>query len=196
MDTKQIQQEISIIKEMIEKTRKTTAESGLILIYMGIFSAMVTIVIGIMEINELNQYVLPVVIIMTVVNALIGYFVATKKGENEKVKTYSKTIFGHIWIACGLAAVLIAFLFPFLNLYPFHAVPVLTSLVIGIALFITGTIFELKFIQWSSLAWWAGACIMAIVISPYKFVIMVAIILIGWIVPGFLLNKQYKRRNA
>lgn len=119
-----------------------------------------------------------------------------KKGANEKVETYSKTIFWHIWMVCGSAAILIVFLFPFLNVYPFHAVPVLTSLVIGIALFITGTIFELKFIQWSSLAWWAGACIMAIAVGPYKFVIMVAIILIGWIVPGFLLNKQYKRRNA
>lgn len=63
----------------MKKQEKTTAESGLILIYMGILSAMATIVIGLLEIYELNQYVLSVVIIMTVVNALIGYFVATKK---------------------------------------------------------------------------------------------------------------------
>ena len=196
MDTNQIQQDISIIKEMIEKTRKTTAESGHLLLYIGILSALATIVIGILEIYELNQFVMPVVIIITVVNAFIGYVIAAKEGKNEKVKTYPKTIFWHIWMACGLAAVLIVFLFPFLDLYPFHAVPVLTSLVMGIALFITGTIFELKYIQWSSLAWWLGACLMAISEGPYKFVIMVTIILIGWIVPGFLLNKQYKKRSA
>ena len=196
MNNNQIQQEIAIIKEMIEKTRKTTAESGYLLIYIGIFSALATIIIGMLEIYELNQYVMTVVIIMTVVNAFIGYLVATKKSNNEKVKTYPKTIFWHIWMACGLAAVLIVFLFPYLNLYQFHAVPVLTSLVMGIAVFITGTIFELKFIQWSSLACWIGACIMAIVDGPYKFLIMVAIILIGWILPGFLLNKRYNIRGA
>jgi len=196
MNTDQIQQEILIIKEMIDKTRKTTAESGHILIYMGIFTALATIVIGILGNYNLNQFVMPVVIIMAVVNAFIGYLIATKNGEAAKVKTYLNTIFWHIWIVCGLAAILIVFLFPFLNLYPFHAVPVLTSLVMGIAIFITGTIFELKFAQWSSLAWWIGACIMAFVEGPSKFITMVVIIIFGWIIPGILLNKQYKNRST
>ena len=98
-------------------------------------------------------------------------------------------------MACGLVAVLIVFLFPLLDLYPLKAVPVLISLVMGIGLFITGTIFELKFVQLSSLVWWIGACIMAIVVGPYNFLIMAAMIVIGWIFPGFLLNKNYKTRS-
>ena len=196
MDTNQMQQEISIIKEMIEKTRRTTAESGHLLIFIGVFSALATLVIGMLEIYELNQFVMPAIIIMAIVNAFIGYVIAAKEGKNEKIKTYLKTIFWNIWMVCGLTAVLIVFLFPYLNLYPFKAVPVLVSMVMGIALFTTGTIFELRFVQWSSLAWWVGACIMAIIESPYKFIIMVVIILFGWILPGFLLNKQYKIRSS
>jgi hypothetical protein len=192
MNSNQLQQDISIIKEMIDKTRKKTAESGHMLIYMGIITALATILIGILEIYNLSHFVMPVVILLTVINASIGYFIAAKKGDNGNVKTYPNTLFWHIWMMCGFAAVLIVFLFPFLNLYPFQAAPVLTSLVIGIAVFITGTIFELKFVQWSGLAWWIGACIMALTEGPMKLIIMVAIILFGWIVPGYLLNKQYK----
>jgi len=196
MNTTQLQQEISIIKEMIDKTRKTTAEYGHLLIFFGIFSALASIIIGILGIYDLNQYVMPAIIILAVINALIGYLSGVKSSKNEKVKTYTKTIFWHIWMVCGFAALLIVFLFPFLNLYPFQAVPVLTSLVMGIAVFITGTIFELKYVQWSSLAWWIGACIMAIAEGPITIVIMVTIIIIGWIVPGIILNKQYRNGSA
>ena len=196
MNTNQMQQEILTIKEMIEKTRNTTAESGNLFIYIGINSALTTFIIGILEIYNLNQFVMPIVIILTVVNAFIGYIIAAKEDKNKKVKTYLKTIFWHILMACGFAAVLIVFLFPFLELYPFHAVPVLISLVMGIALFITGTIFESKYIQWSSSVWWIGACILALIEGPYRFLIMVAIIFIGWIIPGYILNKQYKKRST
>jgi hypothetical protein len=196
MNATQLQQEISIIKEMIDKTRTTTAESGHLLVYMGIFSAIATIVIGVFGIYGMNDYIMPAVIILAVVNGIIGYRIAAKNNGSGKVSTYPKTLFWNILMVCGFTAVLIVFLFPFLGLYPFHAIPVLTSLVMGIAIFSTGAIFELKFIQWTSLAWWIGACIMAIVESPFKLVTMVLIIIIGWIVPGLYLNKLYKERST
>ena len=192
MDAQQLQQDISIIKEMIDKTRKKTADSGHMLVYMGIISALFTIVIGLLEIYELGQYVMPLIIAMAVINAFIGYRIASQKNGNGDVKTYSKTLFWHIWMACGFAAVLIVFLFPFLNVYPFYAAPVLTFLVIGIAVFITGSIFELKFVQWSGLAWWIGALLLALTEGPISIIVMLAIIIFGWIVPGILLNKLYK----
>jgi hypothetical protein len=192
VDVQQVEQEISIIKEMIDKTRKKTADSGHMLIYMGIFSIIATIAIGLMGMYQLDQYFMPAIIVMALVNAFIGYRIASKNGEQEKVKTYAKTLFLHVWMMCGFAAVLIVFLFPYLNLYPFHAAPVLTSLVMGIGVFITGSLFELKYVQWGGLVWWIGAVLIALLEGQFTIVIMVANIIFGWIIPGFLLNKQYK----
>ena len=83
MDTNQMQQDISIIKEMIEKTRKTTAKSGNLLIYIDVFSILFTILIGILEIYELNQYVLPLIIIMTVVSGFIGYLISSRESKSK-----------------------------------------------------------------------------------------------------------------
>jgi len=195
MNNNQIQHELSIIKKMIEKTRQETAESGYLFIFIGIFSAIATFVIGMLEIYKLNQFTLPVMIIMLIVNGIIGYIVASKDAKVEKVKTYPKTIFFNLWIVCGITAIMITFLFPFLKVYPFRAVPVLIPLIMGIAVFTTGTIYELRFIQWYSITWWVGACILVLTKSPFRFIIMIAIIVLGWVIPGFILNKQYRNRS-
>jgi hypothetical protein len=62
----------------------------------------------------------------------------------------------------------------------------------GIGVFITGSLFELKYVQWGGLVWWLGAVLLALLEGQFTIVIMVANILFGWIIPGFLLNKQYK----
>ena len=196
MNANQLQQEISIIKEMIDKTRKSTAESGHLLVYIGILSALATIAIGLLGIYGLNEYILPAVGLLAVVNGFIGYRINVKYDTATNVATYPKTLFWNIWMVCGTTTLLIVFLFPFLGLYPFGAIPVIVSLVMGIGIFSTGLIFELKFIQWASLAWYIGACLMAISEGPVKLGIMVLIIIIGWIVPGLYLNKLYKERST
>jgi len=195
MDAVQLQKEVTLIKEMIEKTRRATAESGHLLIYIGLFSALATTAIGLLEIFQQYQLIMPTIILMTIVNALIGFLVATRKTNNNGAISYPKTIFWQTWMACGLTTILIVFLFPNLGLYPVRAVPILAALLLGIAVFLTGTIFELRFIQLSSLVWWIAALLMSLIVSPYSFLIMVAAILIGWTLPGFILHRNYKQRS-
>ena len=192
MDTQQLEQDISIIKEMIDKTRKKTADSGPMFIYMGVFSLLVTVLIGVLELYQLNYYVMPVVIAMAVINAFIGYRIAATNDKNGHVHSYAKTLFWNVWMMCGFAAVLMVFLFPFINLYSLAAAPVLTSLVMGIAVFVSGSIFELKFIQWAGIIWWIGAVLMAITTGTVTIIVMIAVITLGWIIPGVRLNKLYK----
>lgn len=195
MNIHQIEQEISIIKEMIDKTRKETAESGHFFIFIGLFSAVGTFAIGMVEIYNLKNLLWPAIIVMAVVNAFLGSLIGLQERKNEKVKAYPKTIFWNLWMACGITAIIIAFLLPFLDIYAFRAVPILVSLLFGIAVFLTGVIFELRFIRRCSLAWWLGAGLMALTNSPFQFLIMVVVILTGWVLPGFKLNQQKKSRS-
>ncbi len=181
---------------MIEKTKRSTVESGYFLISLGFFSALATLTIGLLELFHFQSYVMPVIILMALVNAFIGYFIVARESKNENVTTYSKILFWNIWMVCGFSALIIVFVLPFLNLYSFKAVPVLISLIMGIGLYVTGVILELRFIQWFSLVWWSGAILMAIIDTPYRFILMAVIILLGWVVPGLLLNRQYKFRGA
>ena len=49
MNQAQVQQDISIIKEMIEKTRRETAESGFLFIIPGILCVLTVIIMSILE---------------------------------------------------------------------------------------------------------------------------------------------------
>jgi hypothetical protein len=197
MEQSQIRQEISIVKEMIEKTRRETAESGYFFIFIGIICSISPVVIGMLEQYNLNNMVLPALIILTIISGVIGYLVISREERNEKVKSYPKTVFYQLWFACGMTMLIMVFLFPFLKSYPWPAVPILVSLVCGIGLYLTGVIYELRFIQWFSTAWRAGACLMAVTEQGMpRAYIMSAIIIVGWVLPGLILNKQYKKRSA
>jgi hypothetical protein len=195
MNPEQIQQEISMIKEMIEKTRKETAESGHFLIFMGIAAVFFVLIVSLLEIFHLHAMVLPTMIILTLINAVIGGIIVNRGEKQEKVKSYPRTLVLTIWFISSMALVLYTFVFPFLNVFTFAALPVLVSVTAGIAMFMTGVIYELAYIRWLSAAWWISAVLTALTQNKYRFLIIIAAIIIGWILPGIILNRQYKNRS-
>jgi len=197
MDNNQIQQEISIIKSMIEKTRREAAENGHLFIAVGFLAVINTLAIGILNTYSLNHLVLPVLITTMAATVLIGYLTAGRQEKKDKVKSYPKTICYNVMLACGIPGIMIIFLFPLIKVYPWNLVPVLTSLIMGIMVFSTGVIFEVRLIKWCSTAWWIGSFMMAIYEGQQwtSISIMTASIIIGFILPGYILNKNYKNRS-
>ncbi|MCI0512769.1 hypothetical protein L0128_06125 [candidate division KSB1 bacterium] len=195
MTPEQMQQEITTIKNMIDKTRRETAESGRLFIFLGIGAVLFVLIISLLEIYQLFNWVLPTMIGLTILNGFIGYLVVGREVKREKVTAYPKTIVLSMMMICGFTVLLLTFLFPFLKVYSWHALPILVCLIFGIAVFMTGMIYELRFIQWFSLSWWAGAILMALYDGEFRFLIMIGTIIFGWIVPGLILNQKYKNRS-
>ena len=100
MDQNNMQQEITIIKNMIDKTRRETAQSGNFFIAIGIFGIFSTFTIAAMEeISKLQNYVLHALIVNLVLSAAVAYFFLSRAEKKEKVKTYAKTVFLEIFQA-------------------------------------------------------------------------------------------------
>lgn len=196
MNPIQVQEELSIIKQMIEKTRRETAESGHFLIFVGISSIFFTLFLAAMnKIFHLGYLSIAILAVALIINGVIGYFTTVKEAKKEHVTTYPKIILGHVWGAIGLPALMAVFVLPFLKVYPFSALPVVCAMLMGIPIYITGAIYELPFIKWCSLAWWGGALGMAFVRGMPRAFIMVAVIFLGWILPGLIMNRRYKNRS-
>ncbi|MBN2029299.1 hypothetical protein JW824_03545 [bacterium] len=191
MKHQEVEQEIAIIKKMIEKTRKETAESGHFFIAIGIFSICCIFLIGVANFYHLIHLELPLLLIMMIGNGLIGYITVFRREKKKKVHSYLKTICYSIWAACAVPAI-ITFFLPYFGVIPGNLVGVFSTLIMGIAVFSTGVIFESKFIVWSSFVWWGGAMVMAFMkVIPQSFV-MVAVIFVGWVMPGIILNRRYR----
>ena len=194
MDNVQMQQEISIIREMIEKTKKETAESGQFFIWTGILSIVFVYAISFFESHGLSQYFWPILIAMVLINGTIGYLTFSKIEKREKVKTYAKSIYLRLWFASGMTSLLVVFLFPHLHVFSIGATPILVSLIMGIAIYTTGVIFDSRLIRRFSLVWWAGAISMG-VWQEWTTYIMMLVMFVGFVVPGLILNREYKNRS-
>lgn len=193
MEQQKIEQDISIIKDMIEKTRRETAESGNFFIFIGYFCIATTLLMYFLE----NKWELPILVGMVFVGAFIGYWTLGRESKNEKVQTYAKTVFVNLWQACGIMCLMAIFLFPFLGVYSFHAVPVLTCLIMGVGLLTTGAIYDFGFVKWCSLAWWIGALLISLFeMELTRVLIMAAVIAAGFVLPGIIFNRKFKTRSA
>jgi len=198
MNPDQIQSEISIIKEMIAKSRREAAESGHFFVGIGVLGIVATPLIGLLESLHLDRLVLPVFVLMALISAAIGYWTVARRAKTERVKSYPKSLCYQVLFACSIPALMIMFLFPILRVYPWNLVPVLTSLIMGIMVYSAGTIFEIRSIRWCGVSWWIGAVLMAL--SPGRPWIRISImnlsLFIGFILPGLILNRKYKARKS
>ena len=198
MAHEKIESEISMIKEMIAKSRREAAESGHFFIGIGLLGIVATPLVGLLESVHLNRLVLPIFVLMTFVAGGIGYLTVGSRMKKERVKSYPKTICYQVLLACSVPALMILFLFPLLGVYPWSLVPILISLLMGIMVYSAGAIFEIQSIQWCGVSWWAGALLTAL--SPAKPWIRVSImnlsLLTGFVLPGLILNRKYRARIA
>lgn len=193
MTQEQIENSIAVIKSMIERSRRETAESGHFFIAMGIFAMIMTIAVSFLEMSSRSELVIPAFIFMLAAGGFIGWFTVSRRSSSAGAVSYHRKLVYSIWSACSVPALMILFLFPLLGVYTWDLVPVFITLIFGIAVCASGIIFEVKALVWCSFAWWAGSAGLALIPAPHRLYVMLAAIFLGWVVPGWILNRRYRR---
>lgn len=195
MNDASVREQLGIIRSMIERSRRETAESGHFFIWIGVLSAVAALVIRALEGAQLGHLVIPVLAVTALGNGVLGYFLIARRRRAAGARSYPGTVHTGVWVACGLVGLIITFLLPHLHAIPWELVPVLVSLVVGIGVFSSGVIFETNVVTWSSLAWWGGAIVMSQLHGGDRAYVMAAVILLGWVLPGVVLNRNYRRQR-
>ena len=95
-------------------------------------------------------------------------------------------------MACCIPVLLTTFLFPLTGIYSFTVVPTLAALFFGAIIISAAAIYEFKFLYWCGIAVWIGGCIGAYAGSPWRGIIMIVIVFIGFVIPGIIFNRKYK----
>ena len=192
MDQNQITQEIALIKNMIERTRKEAADSGSIFIFIGIGCVIYVSVITILNMIHLEKWILTAMIGMTIIMGILGYLIIGRKENKQKVTSYPKMICYMVIFFCCMAMFLTGFIFPLTNVYAWDISPVFSAILFGIMLFSTGVIYELKFFYLCGFVSWTGACVMAYFGGIVLGITMIIILITGFIIPGIILDRKYK----
>jgi hypothetical protein len=195
MEASQAKEDIQLIKEMIEKSKKSTAESGLIFIVWSILPILAIMTMYFLVYLEKYNLIWLNWVVFMGIGAVFSVIYSINRRKTAKVRTYTQIAIWHLWIACGLTFPLMGFVFPLMGLYSFEIIPIMVAVIAGIGIFTTGGIVEWNLLKWCGLVWLGGAIIMGLVHWHYRSLLFIPLILIGYLMPGLLLNKKYRNKE-
>jgi len=130
-------------------------------------------------------------LILMPLGGIISIFISMKMQKTEKVRTWFDDVMKYLWIAFGAVLGTIIFMMGYLNLNLF---PIVISLY-GLALFITGGMLKFNPLIFGGITCWVLAIVAIFTVGIYVNLILALAVFIGYIIPGHLLQKQWKEKE-
>jgi len=195
MNKVQADEEFKFIREMIDRTRKITAGSWMFFLIWGIVAILgIGGMYALVFVEKYSWIWLNWIVFVGI--GVVFSIVYGKRIERLKgARTYANIATSHVCFACGIAFLLVGFIFPFLKLYSWGLIAILISLVAGIMVFSLGGIYEWKLLKWCGVLWWLGALGMVFIHENYRALLFIPLMLIGYIMPALVLRSMYKKQS-
>jgi hypothetical protein len=193
------EESLSLINEMISQARNNVKMGGTTsMIYWGYLTATIAIINSIL-LNTLNNPEQSFFVwFLMFPAALVSVFIVRREHRRTLVKTHIDKIAGIVWfgffiswVAFTLVINLIHIKFEVYQLFLINT-PVIMVMV-GMGEFISACIYRQKI--WYAIAafTWTGAVICSFFTVDIQFIIFAACMLLGFVVPGHILNHQAKK---
>jgi hypothetical protein len=184
------EESLRVIQTMIDRTRTSVADNSFYFLLWGwlVFAA------------ALLQYILAVYV-RTPLNGeawnlmLIGFIVSVVRGAKQRpkrVRTYVDEGLKNIWICIVVLQILIVLIFlkrgDWEDSYTFFVLSYSTGC------FLTGRLLRFTPLVWGAVGSWAIALLTAYVDTPTNMLLTAAAVLVSYIIPGYLLRRDYKMK--
>ena len=201
------EESLSLINEMINRAQNNVKkEKTYSMIYWGYVTA-VAAVINCVLLHTLNDPKQSFWIwSVTIPAGIVSYFIERRFSRENFVKTHIDKIFSKLWVGYNIsAAVIMVVLFSVAFKFEMHLIfflvtPVILAMV-GMAQFATACIFRSK--MWYAIAalFWVGAIVCAFLTTGMRtvsmqFAVFAVCMILGYIVPGHIMNRQAKKNNV
>ncbi len=183
------QESLVIIQQMMNKTKEQLFDNSNLFLLWG-FAAFICTVTQYILIKTNIQNSEAVWIAMPII-AVIHIYIVIKQRSKIKVQTYNGNAISALWTAIGFAFISIVF-------FASQKINILPTIILlyAIGTFVTGKIIDFKpLVIGGSISFLLSIAI-AFIKDENQLLIMAAAILISYIIPGFLLKKEYKNQQA
>ncbi|MDR2385215.1 MAG: hypothetical protein LBD80_06090 [Tannerella sp.] len=209
------QQSLQLITEMINKARNNIQRgAGTFMIFWGYMVAIaallnVALVYILWNMSISTNYSFHIWWIMAPA-WIISFILEHKKDSSAIVKTHIDNIISSVWKAFGISNVIflsgifgLAYSLQDYNHF-FYLINPILMLMIGIGEFITAKVCHFRPFLYGAIAVWTGSAVSMLAIMLLKngdgvlvqFIILAVCMIIGFVVPGYKLNKLAKPNYA
>jgi hypothetical protein len=179
------EESLSVITEMINKTRVSVTQSSFHLLFWGwlIFVCSLSEFILWKYVGWTNSWY---VWFFVVPGALVSFIYGFARGKKEKVFTYATGINITTWIAFFIAAVVFCIVYPMEN----GDVSKYMLLLAGIPLLISGVVLRFRPLMWGAGAFWLLSLVAHFGGDTVSGLAMPVAMVVGYLIPGYLLRKR------
>ena len=196
MTEQQARDDIQIIKVMLERTKKATAESGTLFIVWGVLITLALVGNYVLVYFKKFEWEWLNWTAMAVIGWVFSVVYGIRRERKEPVKTYVQIAARHLYFACGALYILVGLVLPRIGIYSYEAIPPLTSAVTGVLFFVMGGLFEWPFLKWAGLIWWAGAVGMSFVPGNGRTLVYAGLFIAAFLVPSFILRAKFRKEQG
>lgn len=182
------QESLAIIQSMMNKTKEQLFDNSNLFLLWG-FAAFICSITQYILLKVQVQDSEAVWIAMPII-AVIHIFIVMKQRKQIKIQTYNGNAINSLWMAIGFAFICIAFIASAkINILPF------IILLYAIGTFVTGKIIDFKPLVIGGLVCFVLAIVISFIKDESQLLIMATAILISYIIPGFLLKRDFKNQS-
>jgi uncharacterized protein with PQ loop repeat len=204
---------LALIAIMINKAKDSYHDTGIGAMMWGSIIAICSIV----KLAEIHfEFRLPFdIYLLTIVAVIPQIFITIKEKRERKVKSYDDSYMDYIWLSFGISIFLLILIINnvFANLNPVMGeykelvkgrtdwidfkfsefVSPLFLLLYGFPTFVTGAACKFKPMLWGGIFCWV-CCVVAIYTSIKIDLVLTALsAIMAWLIPGILMEKEYRR---
>ncbi|MBK8352419.1 MAG: hypothetical protein IPL21_12255 [Saprospirales bacterium] len=183
------QESLVIIQQMMNKTKEQLFDNSNLFLLWGFAAFICTVTQYILiKINIQNSEA--VWIAMPII-AVIHIYIVIKQRSKIKVQTYNGNAISALWTAIGFAFISIVF-------FASQKINILPTIILlyAIGTFVSGKIINFKPLVFGGYISFLLSIAIAFIKDENQLILMAAAILISYIIPGFLLKKEYKNQQA
>lgn len=194
---------LRLINEMIAQVNSNIQKGAASTMILSGYSVAITAIINIILMHILPDPNMSFWIWSLMILLPIGDRIMNKRKDKESiVRTHIDRIIGHTWGAFGCATAVL-FVVIFGLVYAFQTwvftalfTPIILSMM-GIAQYTTAVASKFRPFYWGVIAFWLGAvlCVVSIIFirnADIQFIILAVCTIIGFVIPGHILNSKAK----
>lgn len=188
-------EDLAYIRELMADTRRAAGVSGGYFILWGAVVGLGLLltwlqVIGLLPYRPLLTW-LPCLGL-----GVLGNVILLRRDLRKPTHSRAGRLIATVWIALGITQLILFAAHMGFDTLPGAYLPAIFSCVLGSGIFMTGVFAGLTWLRNLAFAWWLGAILMFAVPGDHVALIMAALLLLAYAVPGLILVKQEKAASA
>ncbi|NIM65416.1 MAG: hypothetical protein GTO51_05425 [Candidatus Latescibacteria bacterium] len=185
--------DIKVVREMIERNRRATMESGSLFIWWGALSLVAICLTYYFQ--SIGWY--PQIGLIWGAFLIAGYagtYSHIKKLTRSRPKNFIDRVIGATWFACGISVIIFAFIAPPAGAFDWAYIPPMVTIILAMGVFISSFLYDWRALSFTACLWWGGALAM-LFYEEGSLLIMGILVGCGMIALGLAAKTRQKREE-